>query len=1576
MTSAAPIGGLPLGFLRNIEGSHALESSRVTIGRGSKSSVRLDSRSVSTDHAMIEFIPDGAEGRVRAILHDLNSRNGTLVNDRRLRNASCALKDGDALRFGYDDAGALVFNLAERSLERSRSAPNAAPAQRQQQQRRPRTSQEAEPGYGRLPVAGAPDFDVEPYRRSVKAARARRPAGTSSPLATERSVGTFVHHASASSRSANAARAPAGVATQRRRKLSQRSGGVARYIELEELPLGAHSQAELSRARIAERKQAQAANAQRRTELTQQQRSVRAAGVRSAARDRETAADIIYGGVEEVAQQQQQAAAAGAAEVVLSSKRETGSTPPHAKTTPRRDAMDAADAPLFAPPPLAEMPRPRGASQSAEFELVLTAAQRAMEAGRDTALRVEPDAPERGRFDLPMQQDGWPLEVSTDAQERERRLREADATPLAQRQLGDSFGGLLDAAEVDDSNVGGTRRKRAASKVDRSEGKKGGAEEGGDDPWGDAAAEELELRALRSELSVTKANMAARTNAGVRERRELRFDSAQRHSANAEASARAAARSAATYAEIASAAVEYALLRDDAVDAERERVRQEKLARGVRFEDEPKKAGSGVASIATQNSAFARIGKEAFFQAVRHSTAAEAAAVAASAAAAARLAAAVAQVAADESATLLNLDEKIESAAQASLQMQASAADMQRREAGARARALDDSVLTEAKRHADAANKVAADRKELQLALRQSADSAALVEEKEAATHAAQGVATEAELEEHRAQLRTLRTQLGAAREAVGTIRQQLRLNSVEEQRSEERIEGLQTAAHAAREEEIRAGIEAQRCTERLAGDMRETIQVQRDNATNRAQWLSRKRNWVGGEEGAAGGEEDDSGNATLGGGGPLFAPEDAPYLTEDEKLREIFDNFDHDKSGTICIDELGQVLEALGMQPTPKRLQAMIAAIDKDRDGEISFTEFRAMLGRKGDKQIDLDDADLEAGRQRRWRQLVRDGMTNGELDGALATVRAEVMREEMLARKKKQERADAVRDAENQMRIQIEEELRPALWVEMLEHPDARAHFESQIRPQVANEVLSQMKEAMDGKAEGSSAAASAAAAAAAVPSSSTEQGGVDAPSPPVGAFVGGGLGSAQLVRWRSDLSTVLDCVPPSLQLLDEDSSFDIDPSDADDEEALLLQGGVVDSAAAVAASVEREMATVLACEDSASRVRLVRVSAVTSWRSTVGALHDSESLLESGIVGICDEIEKSIASAAGSAANQDVALVDGGVAQLDELHARHTENQASETSAHAAAAREWVEELRALLRGGDSEESKEMDGGVSLGDAERHVVADVRNSMDTWLSRRQARGARRLRREALVARWRSDLQKHTPSIADSDEAGLLSPRSHLHAAISSVHKEIDEELSSMPQSPLEGGDYAAGVGAPLSTSWESVLTDVVASVASAGGTLREASLPNPPPPPTPMPGGAGGRRASGFAGSPAGSRAGAGMLGRSPFAGSPGSRAVGGSVFGAASRGLGGMPQQNFSTGASALAARERAQQLFDAAHKRVDVATEASESAKAAAKTANTQRSQSIAEMEEVQRSVAAIIAKADKLEAQKKVRVFF
>ena len=78
-------------------------------------------------------------------------------------------------------------------------------------------------------------------------------------------------------------------------------------------------------------------------------------------------------------------------------------------------------------------------------------------------------------------------------------------------------------------------------------------------------------------------------------------------------------------------------------------------------------------------------------------------------------------------------------------------------------------------------------------------------------------------------------------------------------------------------------------------------------------------------------------------------------------------------------------------------------------------------MLGRKNDKQEQLDDADLASGRQRRWRQLVRDGMSNGELDGALAQVKAEIVREDLLERKRKQERMEKVAQAEDAMRAAV---------------------------------------------------------------------------------------------------------------------------------------------------------------------------------------------------------------------------------------------------------------------------------------------------------------------------------------------------------------------------------------------------------------------------------------------------------------------------------------------------------------------------------------------------------------------------
>ena len=532
----------------------------------------------------------------------------------------------------------------------------------------------------------------------------------------------------------------------------------------------------------------------------------------------------------------------------------------------------------------------------------------------------------------------------------------------------------------------------------------------------------------------------------------------------------------------------------------------------------------------------------------------------------------------------------------------------------------------------------------------------------------------------------------------------------------------------------------------------------------------------------------------------------------------------------------------------------------------------------------------------------------------------------------------------------------MRPALWAELLEHPDARAHFEAQIRPQVANEVLEEMRTAM---ASEESIAESDAAPSSATASEPTRAS--------AGAFVGGGLGSAQLVRWRSELDEVVDVNAPSLQMFDEDSSFDMDDSLADGEEAAAGGGGGarrsdLASSVAAAAAVEREMSIVLECEDSASRVRLLRVSAVSSWKTTVDALLEDSSadapLNGDAIAALCDQIDEGLGAAqteaeAGASATVDVGGDDASTAAaLEELRARHIANQASEAEAHASAAHAWTARLRALPA---------ADG--TPGDA-RAAVDDVRAEMSTWLSNRQARGARRLRREALVARWRSELQKHAPTLDGS------SPFDQLRAAIFSVHKEISEELGALPLSPLDNGDAVRATPALASGSWSTVLPEVVQRVSADLKAPLAGEGGVPPPPPSPAAG------APASLASPAGSvrtRRG-GMVQRSPSAfNAAASMATGSQYGGSRAGGLGGGAQQNFGAGAQAIAARERAQQNFDSASARATAAEAAATAAEEASTKAAEKQRAAAAEVAEVQRDVAALVAKEEKLEAEKKVR---
>ena len=72
--------------------------------------------------------------------------------------------------------------------------------------------------------------------------------------------------------------------------------------------------------------------------------------------------------------------------------------------------------------------------------------------------------------------------------------------------------------------------------------------------------------------------------------------------------------------------------------------------------------------------------------------------------------------------------------------------------------------------------------------------------------------------------------------------------------------------------------------------------------------------------------------------------------LTEEQKqeIREAFDLFDTDGSGTIDAKELKVAMRALGFEPKKEEIKKMINDIDKDGSGTIDFDEFLQMMTAK----------------------------------------------------------------------------------------------------------------------------------------------------------------------------------------------------------------------------------------------------------------------------------------------------------------------------------------------------------------------------------------------------------------------------------------------------------------------------------------------------------------------------------------------------------------------------------------------------------------------------------------------------
>ncbi|KAF5894132.1 caltractin, partial [Clarias magur] len=72
--------------------------------------------------------------------------------------------------------------------------------------------------------------------------------------------------------------------------------------------------------------------------------------------------------------------------------------------------------------------------------------------------------------------------------------------------------------------------------------------------------------------------------------------------------------------------------------------------------------------------------------------------------------------------------------------------------------------------------------------------------------------------------------------------------------------------------------------------------------------------------------------------------------LTEEQKqeIREAFDLFDTDGSGTIDVKELKVAMRALGFEPKKEEIKKMIADVDKEGSGTIDFNDFLSMMTQK----------------------------------------------------------------------------------------------------------------------------------------------------------------------------------------------------------------------------------------------------------------------------------------------------------------------------------------------------------------------------------------------------------------------------------------------------------------------------------------------------------------------------------------------------------------------------------------------------------------------------------------------------
>ena len=103
-------------------------------------------------------------------------------------------------------------------------------------------------------------------------------------------------------------------------------------------------------------------------------------------------------------------------------------------------------------------------------------------------------------------------------------------------------------------------------------------------------------------------------------------------------------------------------------------------------------------------------------------------------------------------------------------------------------------------------------------------------------------------------------------------------------------------------------------------------------------------------------------------------------------EIRDIFRLFDKDKNDMINVSELGKMWRAIGQNPTESEIQEMMARVDKDTNGNLSWDEFYLLLGQNIRKSQEQEKNALLAAFK--VFDTDNDGfITKAELSEAMAT-------------------------------------------------------------------------------------------------------------------------------------------------------------------------------------------------------------------------------------------------------------------------------------------------------------------------------------------------------------------------------------------------------------------------------------------------------------------------------------------------------------------------------------------------------------------------------------------------------------